>query len=415
MTAPDISTPVPGPEDTEHTPWGQHSLLYVVFFLMGAEMYLVSPLLPQISHAFGVTAPAAAAVVTAYVIVYAITGPPLGLLADRYPRKRSAVAGSIVFLLGNTACAFAPSLTSLVLARGLTGLGAAFAAPAIWAYLAERTASHQRGRAISLGASVYSLGQVLGVPFGALLAGFGGWQAPFLAVSVLMAVATFTLANRLESTPVTTPPRGLGALFRPWRSGEIRLGLISTFLLQAARLGAYSYIGILFAVRFGMGLSALGLVGLLVGAGSMVGSLCAGAAFDAMAERGIAGTWLSVLGALLFVPCAIVATTTHHMAVSLVALGLWCVFGGVFYSSQQTHLASADREQRASVVAWNNSMMNAGIAFGTTVLGVVTLGGAPFAAITAVLGLAAAAFAAVPLVRHRSTDPVPTRTRGRHR
>ncbi|MET9325260.1 MFS transporter [Tsukamurella sp. NPDC003166] len=409
------SASVSAPDTTERTPWGQHALLYVVFFLMGAEMYLVSPLLPQISHAFGVTAAAAATVVTAYVIVYAVTGPPLGLLADRYPRKRSAVAGSLVFLLGNTACAFAPSLTTLVLARGLTGLGAALAAPAIWAYLAERTATHQRGRAISLGASVYSLGQVLGVPMGTLLAGFGGWQAPFLAVSVLMAIATLTLADRLESMPVTRPPRGLGALFRPWRSDEIRLGLVATFLLQAARLGAYSYIGILFATRFGMGLTALGLVGLLVGAGSMIGSLCAGAAFDALTERGVAGTWLSVLGALLFVPCAIVATTTHHVTVALVALGLWCVFGGVFYSSQQTHLASADPAQRASVVAWNNSMMNAGIAFGTTVLGAVALGGAPFAAITAILGLAAAAFAAVPLVHRRASTPLPARPRRRHR
>ncbi|KXP11636.1 MFS transporter [Tsukamurella pulmonis] len=401
MTAEATTTPVAG--TVGRTPWGQHALLYVVFFLMGAEMYLVSPLLPQISHAFGVAAAGAATVVTAYVVVYAVTGPPLGLLADRVPRKRSAVAGSIVFLLGNSACAFAPSLLLLVAARGLTGLGAALAAPAIWAYLAERTAAHQRGRAISLGASVYSLGQVLGVPVGALLAGFGGWRAPFLAVSVLMLVATITLAQRLESTPVPAAPRGIGALTRPWASREIRLGLIATFLLQAARLGAYSYIGVLFAARFGMGLTALGLVGLLVGAGSMVGSLWAGTAIDALTRRSVPGTWLSVAGALLFVPCAVIATTTTHVVVALVALGLWCVFGGVFYSSQQTHLASADPTQRASVVAWNNSMMNAGIAFGTTVLGAVTLGGTSFAGITALLGLAAAVVSVLPLVHRRRT------------
>ncbi|MDF0529368.1 MFS transporter [Tsukamurella sp. 8F] len=389
----------------ERTPWGQHALLYVVFFLMGAEMYLVSPLLPEISHAFGASTAQAATVVTAYVVVYAVAGPPLGLLADRYPRKRSAIAGAVVFLIGNAGCAAAPSLGALVAARGVTGLGAALAAPAIWAYLAERTATHQRGRAISLGASVYSLGQVLGVPLGALLADAGGWQAPFLGVSILMALATVTLAGRLESTPVAATPRGAGALVRPWRSPHIRLGLVSTFLLQAGRLGAYTYIGALFAERFGLPLSALGLVGLLVGAGSMAGSLVAGTTLDRLTRIGVRGTWVSVASALLFIPCAAVASMSHHLPIALVALALWCVFGGGFYSSQQTHLASADPTQRASVVAWNNSMMNAGIAVGTTVLGATAAGGPTFAAITCLFGLGAAVAAAIPLIGRAVTLP----------
>ena len=68
------------PADT--TPWGQHALLYAVFFLMGAEMYLVSPMLPAMGHALHTSAAAAATVVTAYVAVYAITGPPFGIVSD---------------------------------------------------------------------------------------------------------------------------------------------------------------------------------------------------------------------------------------------------------------------------------------------------------------------------------------------
>jgi predicted MFS family arabinose efflux permease len=380
------------------TPWAQHALLYVVFFLMGAEMHLVSPLLPQIAHSLGTTIAAAATMMTAYAVVYALAGPLLGIFSDRWPRKRSAIAGSIVFLVGNIGCAVAPSLGSLIAARGVTGLGGALAGPAIWAYLAERTATLQRGRAISLGASVYALGQVLGVPLGASLAAVGGWRAPFLAVSVLMLIATTTIAARVKCTPVAATPRGLTAVMRPWSSPAIRLGLLATFFLQAAQLGAYTYVGAIFGMRFGMDVSALGLVGLLVGAGTMAGSLAAATVLDRLARRGVSGIWVSALSALLFIPCAVVSTATGHLWVALTALGLWFMFGAAFYSSQQTFLASADPSQRATVVAWNNSMMNAGIAIGTTALGFIAAGSASFATITGALGLSAVTAALLSLI-----------------
>lgn len=393
----------------QHTRWGQHSLLYVVFFLMGAEMFLISPLLPEIARSLGATIAAAATMMTAFVVVYALASPVLGVVSDRWPRKRSAIAGSMVFVLGNVGCAIAPDLGGLIVARGVTGLGAALACPAIWAHLAERTAAHQRGRAISFGASVYALGQVLGVPLGAALAAVGGWRAPFLAVGLLMLVATITLAGRLESSPVAATPSGLSALIRPWSSPDIRFGLLATFFLHAARLGAYTYVGAIFAMRFGMDVSALGLVGLLVGTGMMLGALAASAILDRLARRGISGIWVSVSAALLFTPCAIVASTTGHVWVALTSLGLWTMSGGAFSPSQQTFLSSADPSQRASVVAWNNSMMYAGAAVGTTTLGFVAAGSISFAMITGALGLAAVAAAALLLITNcRAGAPAQT-------
>jgi predicted MFS family arabinose efflux permease len=279
-----------------------------------------------------------------------------------------------------------------------SGLGAALASPAIWAYLAERTAAHQRGRAISLGASASALGVVLGVPLGAALAAVGGWRAPFLAVGMLMLVATIIIANRLEPTPVAAAPRGLTALIRPWSSPDIRLGLVATFFLQAARMGAYTYVGAILAVRFGMDVSALGLVGLLVGACSMVGSLAAGTIVDRLARHDVPGTWVSVLAALLFIPCAVVATTTGHVWLALTSLGLWCMCGAAFYSSQQTFLSCADPSQRATVAGWNNSMMHAGAAVGTTALGFFAAGSPSFATVSGAFGLAGLAVAALLLM-----------------
>uniref|UniRef100_UPI002454B317 MFS transporter n=1 Tax=Nocardia brasiliensis TaxID=37326 RepID=UPI002454B317 len=113
--------PVADAEPT--TPWAQHVLLYAAFFLMGAEMYLVAPMLPDIAESLHASVAATATIVTAYVLVYAVAGPPFGILADRYPRRWSILLGSLVFMLGNLACAVAGSLTMLVVGRGITGLG----------------------------------------------------------------------------------------------------------------------------------------------------------------------------------------------------------------------------------------------------------------------------------------------------
>jgi predicted MFS family arabinose efflux permease len=399
---------VASPELTvdQRTPWGQHALLYAVLFLANAEVYLVSPLLPEIAPSLGVTIASAATIVTAYTVVYALASPALGIFSDRWPRKRSAIAGSIVFLVGNIGCVIAPDLGALIVARGVTGLGAALSGPAIWACLAERTAAHQRGRAISLGVGALSLGHVFGVPLGAALAAIGGWRAPFLAVGMLTLVATITLAGRFESTPVAATPHGLTALIRPWLSRAIRLGLLASFFLQAARLGAYVYVGAIFAVRFGMDVSALGLVGLLAGAGTMLGSLTAGTTLDRLARHGVPGAWVSVFAALLFIPSAVIASTTGHLGIALTSLGLWFLCGGAFYSSQQTFLSSADPSQRATVVAWNTSMMNAGTAVGTTALGFVVAGGASFATVTGAFGLTALIAAALLLMSNYRDGPV---------
>jgi predicted MFS family arabinose efflux permease len=344
--------------------------------------------------------------VAAHAAVYALASPVLGIFSDRWPRKRSAIAGLIVFLVGNFGCAIASDLGGLIVARGVSGLGAALSGLAIWACLAERTAAHQRGRAISIGASSYSLGQVLGVPLGTTLAAVGGWRVPFLAVGMLMLVATITVAGRLESTPVAATPRGLTALIRPWSSPAIRLGLLASFFSQAARLGAYTYVGAIFALRFGMNVSTLGLVGLLVGACSMVGSLTAGTIVDRLARRNVPGVWVSVCAALLFIPSAVVASTTDHLGVALTLLGLWFTCGGAFYSSQQIFLSSADPHQRASVIAWNNSMMNTGTAVGTAALGFVVAGSAWFATIIVAFGLAALTVVALLLITNCRAEAV---------
>ncbi|MFE4667830.1 MFS transporter [Streptomyces sp. NPDC056716] len=182
MSASGRKGPPAGPErDTFHR-W-RYAGVFLLLFLFGTETFLVSPLLPTSADDIDVSESAAAQSVTAYVLVYAISAPLLGLLSDRFGRRRTLLAGTALFLLSNAAAALSGSLAPLIVSRALAGLAAA-AGPAIWAHVAETAPDRVRGRALGLGMALFSCGQVIGVPLGGLLAGLAGWRSAFWALAL---------------------------------------------------------------------------------------------------------------------------------------------------------------------------------------------------------------------------------------
>jgi Major Facilitator Superfamily len=63
-------------------------------------------------------------VFSSYLLTQTVTIPVYGKLADLWGRKPILIAGMIIFLAGSALCAGAWSMTSLILFRGLQGLGA---------------------------------------------------------------------------------------------------------------------------------------------------------------------------------------------------------------------------------------------------------------------------------------------------
>lgn len=88
-----------------------------------------------------------------YGLMQAACQLPLGVLSDRFGRKKIIVAGLSVFALGSFLCAFADNIFMLSIARAVQGAGAVSAA--VVALLADTTRDEVRTRAMSLiGASI---------------------------------------------------------------------------------------------------------------------------------------------------------------------------------------------------------------------------------------------------------------------
>src|SRR5437879_6176762 len=81
------------------------------------------PSLPAISRAFNVPADSVQLTLSLYILGFGLSQFIYGPLSDRFGRKKVLISGLILFLISNTFCLFTHSLSILLIARLLAGLG----------------------------------------------------------------------------------------------------------------------------------------------------------------------------------------------------------------------------------------------------------------------------------------------------
>jgi EmrB/QacA subfamily drug resistance transporter len=118
-----------------------------------------------------------------------------GALGDRLGRKRVFMGGLIAFTIASVACAVAPSVGFLVLARAVQGAGGAFLVPGSLAILASSFAAIDRGRAVGAWSGLAGVASAIGPFLGGWLVDAVSWRLVFF-INVPIAAATFAIAAR---------------------------------------------------------------------------------------------------------------------------------------------------------------------------------------------------------------------------
>ncbi|NBH06357.1 MFS transporter, partial [Amycolatopsis sp. SID8362] len=113
------------------------SVLAFGAFGVGTSGYIVAGLLPALTGELHVSATAAAQLVTAFAIAYAIGSPIFAAATGTWERRTLLVAALVVTGAGNLFAALAPGYGSLLVARVVTAVGAAVFTPAASAVAAE--------------------------------------------------------------------------------------------------------------------------------------------------------------------------------------------------------------------------------------------------------------------------------------
>ncbi|MGZ3347192.1 MAG: MFS transporter, partial [Caulobacteraceae bacterium] len=179
---------------TEHAHWVLAACILAssLSFIDGS---VVNVGLPAIGRSLHGDAEGLQWVINAYLLPLSALLLLGGAAGDRYGKKRMLIAGVTLFALASAACAVAPNLVILQVARALQGVGAAVMLPSSLAILGAVYSGEARGRAVGIWAAAGAVAGAVGPVLGGWLIDVSGWRAIFLL----------------------NPPVALGALVLAWR------------------------------------------------------------------------------------------------------------------------------------------------------------------------------------------------------
>ena len=205
------------------------------------DMYL--PSLPRVARDFGVTPPQVQLTLTACLVGLAAGQMIAGPLSDALGRRRPLLVCLALFLLASVACAFAPAVYALDLARlvqGLTGAAGLVISRAIVRDLYDGAAA---GRYFSLLAAIQGIAPIAAPLIGGQVLRFAPWRGVFL---LLAAIGAVMLAAVVRWIPETAEPRrDDGPMMRA--TGRALAGLVRDRLFIGCALTGGFAMGAMFA------------------------------------------------------------------------------------------------------------------------------------------------------------------------
>jgi multidrug resistance protein len=133
-----------------------------------------------------------------YLLAQAATVPVYGKLADQFGRKPVMYVGIGTFLLGSVLCGAAWSMPTLILARGLQGLGAGAVQPIGMTIIGDIYTLRERAKVQGYVASVWGISSVVGPAFGGAFSQLLSWRFIFWVNIPLCLLAAWMLRRFSE-------------------------------------------------------------------------------------------------------------------------------------------------------------------------------------------------------------------------
>ena len=175
----------------------------------------------------------------AYGLTQAILQIPMGMLSDRFGRRRIIVLGLVLFAIGSVVAAMAESVYMVTLGRAIQGTGAI--ASAVLALAADLTREEQRPKVMAVIGMCIGMSFSLALIFGPMLAesfGLSGlfWITTFLALAGIVVVLTLVPAavNKAPRGETVAIPTLLAKLIRHPQLVRLDIGVLILHLMLTA-------------------------------------------------------------------------------------------------------------------------------------------------------------------------------------
>jgi predicted MFS family arabinose efflux permease len=148
------------------------------------DRQVIVSLFPYMKTDWGLSDKQLGALVSVVSVTVALGALPVALVADRYSRVKSIVVMATVWSLATISCMFTRGYGQLLSARAFVGMGEAGYGSVGAALIASIFPARMRSALLAGFFAAASVGSVLGVMLGGLIAAKWGWKAAFGVVGV---------------------------------------------------------------------------------------------------------------------------------------------------------------------------------------------------------------------------------------
>lgn len=343
-------------------------------FIVGMVEMMVAGIMNLMSSDLHVSEAIIGQLVTLYAITFAIAGPILVKLTNRFSPRMVLLWALFAFVVGNIIIAIAPNFSILVIGRILSSAAAALIVVKILALTALLTAPQHRGKMIGIVYSGFSGANVFGVPIGTVIGDLVGWRYTFLFiviislfVGILMYIYIPKLSDHLSSnTETDTGSSRSNTYSKVLRPVEVTKYLGITFLLLVANSVTFIYINPLI-LSGGHQLSFVSIALLINGIAGVIGTSMGGFLSDRLTSK----RWLVIATAVFIVMMLLLNMFLPGTGLLLMIIFIWNIIQWSTNPAVQSGIIEHVEGDTSQVMSWNMSSLNAGIGIGGIVGGLV--------------------------------------------
>ncbi|MGV8916961.1 MAG: multidrug transporter subunit MdtD [Pseudomonas sp.] len=170
------STPILDAQTLRWLPW----VVAIAFFMQSLDGTILNTALPSMARSLSEDPLRMQSVIIAYMLTIALLIPASGWISDRFGIKRIFFGATLLFSLGSLLCALSGSLTMLVIARVVQGLGGALMMPVGRLIVLRAYPRSELVRIMSFITLPGLLGPLLGPTLGGWIVEYLSWHWIFL-------------------------------------------------------------------------------------------------------------------------------------------------------------------------------------------------------------------------------------------
>ncbi|MBP3953000.1 MDR family MFS transporter [Bacillus suaedae] len=164
---------------------GSKKWMVVVAVLLGSftmilNNSMLNPAVPQLMTVFNSDAVTTGWVITIFMVTTGMTVPVTGYLGDRFGKKKLYLLGLVIFIAGSLLGSLSWNMSSLIMFRGLQGIGGGIMMPLSMALIFEAFPKKERGLATGVWGISAMMAPTVGPTFGGVILETLSWHYLFL-------------------------------------------------------------------------------------------------------------------------------------------------------------------------------------------------------------------------------------------